>query len=303
MTTPKKAAAPKRTHTSKEVHRGLHLVSPLMHGPDVHALQMALKTGLAHYKIDWLPLTVDGKFGPQTVHAARFYSWAIGLGAAHRKPIQEQHTVTEATQKLIRGPEQRSGAEHRREGRRRKQLAKIRKAQTEGPAAAVAGARACIGITENPAGSNSGPDRAVTVLGKKVTVGVSAFEREWGLGPCYWCLCFACFWLKWAGAQISGNCAYSVAIEESARAHTNGFVEVSYSDRRPGDLTIWKFDGPDSPSDHGELYIGNEEDIGGNTSSEGGSQSNGGGVFPKTLGSATRPLSELSMVVRPLYPA
>lgn len=292
-----KKAAPKRA----SAHRGLHLVSPLMHGPDVEALQAALKKGMEHHKIDWLPLSVDGKFGPQTVHAARFYSWVLGLGKGHREPIQKRHTVTAATQKLIRNPEKRSKVERARAKRRQPRLAKIRKAQSEGPAAAVAGARACIGITESPAGSNTGPDRTITVLGKRVVVGVSAFQKRWGLAGVYWCLCFACFWLAWAGAKISGNVAYSVAIEEYARAHTNGFVQVRYEDRLPGDLMIWKFDGPNSPSDHGEMYVGDDQDVGGNTSPEDGDQANGGGVFPKTLGSDTRPLSELSMVVRPLY--
>jgi hypothetical protein len=306
----KTKAASRRRRTNavpKEVHRGLHLVTPLMRGADVRALQSALKKELAHHKIDWLPLRIDGQVGPQTIHAARFLTWVLGLGRGHREPIQKRHTITEATQRLLRNPEERTGAEKRREKRRRSHLARIRKAQTEGPAAAVAGARACIGITEEPAGSNAGPDRTVFVLGKKVVVGVSAFERYWGLGACYWCLCFACFWLRWAGAKISGNCTFSVAIEGYARNHENGFIQVPAADARPGDLAIWKFDGPDAPSDHGELIvevakgIGPKEDVGGNTSSEGGSQSNGGGVFPKTVGSGTRPTSELSMCVRVLF--
>jgi hypothetical protein len=136
-------------------------------------------------------------------------------------------------------------------------------------------------------------------MGKKYVVGVSAFERYWGLGACYWCLCFACYWVKQAGGKISGNCTYSVAIEGYARNHENGWIEVRLEDARPGDVSIWKFDGPNAPSDHGELVVedGVAEDVGGNTSSDNtGSQSNGGGVFPKH-----RDLSQLSMVARPLY--
>ncbi len=292
--------------TKTAVHRPLHLATPLTKGPDVRALQKALKDGLHHYKIDWLPVTVDGELGPQTVHAARFYTWVLGLGTGHRRPIQKRHTISEATQRLIRVPRSRSALERNRAKRRQPRLSKIRKSQSEGPAAAVAGARACIGITESPAGSNTGPDRTIVVMGKKVVVGVSAFERAWGLGACYWCLCFACFWVKWAGGKISGNCAYSVAIEGYARNHENGWVQVPVSEARPGDISIWKFEGPNALSDHGELIVevhnGPTEDVGGNTGADsGGSQSNGGGVFAKQVPGDSRDLSMLSMVCRPLY--
>jgi hypothetical protein len=272
-----------------------------MKGPDVHALQEVLKAELADQKIDWLPITVDGDFGPQTLHAARFFSWVIGLGGGHRKAIKKGN-LAEATQTLLRNPKKRSKIERARAKRRQPRLRKIRAAQAAGPSLAVEGARACVGITESPAGSNTGPDRTITVRGKKYTVGVSAFERYWGLGACYWCLCFACFWVKEAGGRISGNCAYSVAIEGYARNHENGFIQVPLAERREGDLTIWKFAGPSALSDHGELVATLHEDIGGNTSSDsGGSQSNGGGVFPKDVPGPARSLAQLSMVVRPLY--
>lgn len=290
------------THTKTEVNRSLHVVTPLMSGADIAKLQAALKKGLEHYKIDWLPIHVDGQFGPQTLHAARFYTWVLGLGKGHRTPIQKRHTLAEATQRLIRMPAHRNAIERTREKRRSGKLAKIRKAQHDGPAMAAAGARACIGITENPAGSNSGPDHTIIVMGKKFTVGVSAFERYWGLGPCFWCLCFACYWVKQAGGKIEGNCTYSVAIEGYARNHENGWIQVPVGDRRQGDITLWKFDGPNAPSDHGEFVDDPREDVGGNTSSDdGGSQSNGGGVFPKEVPGPARSEAQLSMVARPLY--
>ena len=101
------------------------------------------------------------------------------------------------------------------------------------------------------------------------------------------------------------SCLCAAAIEGYARNHENGWIQVPFPEARPGDIGIWKFDGPNAPSDHGDLIAevdqGPAEGIDGNTSSEGGSQSNGGGVFAKKIGSGTRPLSELSMVVRPLY--
>lgn len=287
--------------SSHLVHRALGLSTPLTKGPDVRELQTSLKAELEHYKIDWLPLNVDGEFGPQTLHAARFLTWVIGLGKGHRQSVKKGR-LTEATQRLLRNPEKRSAIERTRAKRRQPRLRKIRAAQAAGPSLAVEGARACIGITENPAGSNTGPDRTIVVRGKKYVVGVSAFERYWGLGACFWCLCFACFWVKQAGGRISGNCAYSVAIEGYARNHENGFIQVPVGERRAGDLTIWKFAGPSALSDHGELVASLHEDIGGNTSSDsGGSQSNGGGVFSKDVPGPARSEAQLSMVVRPLY--
>lgn len=282
--------------SERAVHRPLHLSTPLASGPDVRALQESVKAGLAHYKVDWLPVKIDGYLGKQTLHAARFYAWIIGLGTGHRDPLRKG-VLTKATQRLLRNPEDRTRAERFREERRRKKLRKIRKAQTEGPAAAIAYARSFIGTTESPAGSNSGPTKKND---KGQPGGVTFWENYWGLGPCYWCLCFASYCVKAiGGAKIAGNCTYSVAIEGYARNHENGWIQVPLSEARPGDISIWKFDGPEAPSDHGELVVEAEvrEDIGGNTSSDNsGSQSNGGGVFPKQ-----RDLSQLSMVCRPLY--
>jgi hypothetical protein len=289
--------APTKHAAAKAVHRSLHLGSPITKGLDIEELQVALKAFFAKHKIDWLPVTVDGELGPQTLHAARFATWVLGLGGGHREPIQKRNVITEATQRLIRHPEKRSQVEKLRAKRRQPRLAKIRKAQTEGPAAAVAYARSFVGTTESPAGSNTGP---IVHNDKGQPGGVSFWEAYWGLGACYWCLCFASYCAKAiGGAKISGNCTYSVAIEGYARNHENGWVQVPISEARPGDISIWKFEGPDALSDHGELVVANgvAEDVGGNTSSDdGGSQSNGGGVFAKH-----RDLSQCSMVARPLY--
>lgn len=284
-------------NSTREVHRPLALTTPLMTGPDVRELQQGMQALLAHHKIDWLPLADDGDLGPQTLHAARFLTWVLGLGAGHRRPIQKRHVIPEGTQRLLRNPEKRSAIEKGRERARSRRLAKIRKAQSEGPAAAIAYARSMVGVTESPAGSNTGP---LVHNAKGQPGGVTFWENYWGLGPCFWCLCFASYCAKAiGGAKISGNCTYSVAIEGYARNHENGWIQVPADKARPGDISIWKFDGPDAPSDHGELVVqpAVAEDIGGNTSSDNaGSQSNGGGVFAKH-----RDLSQLSMVARPLY--
>lgn len=301
-TSPKRKAPAKRKAAPKEVHRSLHLSTPMMKGADVKALQVAIAADFKHRKIDWLPIARDRALGLQTRHAAKFDAWALGLATKRINRIKDG-TIDEATQRLLRDPSKRSRLDRIRERRRKGRLAKIRKAQTEGPAAAVAYARSFVGTTESPAGSNTGPTHT-NAKGQKG--GVSFWEAYWGLGACFWCLCFASYCAKAiGGAKIAGNCTFSVAIEGYARNHENGWVQVPVAQAKPGDISIWKFDGPNAPSDHGELIVavsrGPKEDVGGNTSSEGGSQSNGGGVFAKTIGSGTRPLSDLSMVVRPLY--
>lgn len=297
------------TSTHTEVRRPLGLSTPLTKGPDVEALQKGLRRLLDSHKIGWLPLRVDGQMGPQTLHAARFLTWVIGLGAGHRDPIAKQHRIPMATQRLLRDPTDRSALERRREKRRQPRLKKIRARQESGTAGTIAYAQACIGITEDPPGSNTGPDRTVVVNGKRYPAGVSLWQRKFGLDGAFWCLCFASFAaIEHGGAKISGNCTYSVAIEGYARMHTNGWIQVPDEEARPGDFRIWKFDGPNSPSDHGELvevvdvnHRPDGSDIGGNTSSEDGSQSDGGGVFRKGFPSTTRPRAALSMTVRPLY--
>jgi hypothetical protein len=283
----------------KAVHRQLHLTSPLAHGADVRALQGAIKKGLAHYKIDWLPLNVDGQLGKQTIHAAKFYAWVLGLSGRHRTRIKGG-TITMAAQRLLRSPSSRSRRDRLRAARRKGRLSKIRKAQSEGPKAAVAYARSFVGTTEDPPGSNTGP--TITRNGK--LGGVSFWEAYWGLGACFWCLCFACYCVKAiGGAAISGVCVNAAEIERMAKAHTNGWVAVPLSECRAGDIVLCCFDGSGVP-DHGELAVGPivgglTDDVGGNTSSDDtGSQSNGGGVFAKD-----RAVEVVTCIARPLYPA
>lgn len=277
----------------KAVHQPLHLTSPLAKGPDVRALQSAVKKGLVHYKVDWLPMTIDGEFGRQTLRAARFYAWILGLGGEHRKALKKNAAVPAATQTLLRNPEKRSRRERRRSERRRPQLAKIRRRQDEGAKAAVAYAHAFLGTTENPAGSNSGPD--ITRNGNKG--GISFWERYFKLPACYWCGCFAGFVAKAIGkAKLTGILTYGPDIIADANGHRNGLIAVPASESRGGDIPVyWGGEhigfcvGP--PSD-GHLHT-----IEGNTSSDNaGDQSNGGGVFEKH-----RPFSDVTCVARPLY--
>lgn len=289
---------PTKSKTARAaVHRPLHLTSPLAHGQDVRALQAAVKKGLAHYKVDWLPLKVDGALGRQTLHAITFYAWILGAPESARRRLKGG-TVTEAVQHVLRNPKDRGRAFRIRERARRDRLRQIRKNQHEGPRATCAYAESMVGVTENPPESNTGP----TIHRDGKPGGVSFWESAWGLGACYWCLCFACYCVRnIGGAKISGVCVNAAEVERMAKAHTNGWVAVPADEARAGDISLWCFDGTGVP-DHGELVVGPfhdglSNDVGGNTSSDdSGSQSNGGGVFAKA-----RPLSQLTCVARPLY--
>lgn len=277
----------------KAVHRRLHLTSPMSDGPDVRALQEAIKAGLARHKVDWLPLAVDGKFGRQTLRAARFYAWILGLGTQHRKAIKERDSIPKETQRLLRNPSERSGRERRRARRRQPRLVKIRKHQDEGAKAAVAYAKAMVGVTENPAGSNSGPE--VTRKGRRG--GITLWERFFGLPACYWCGCFAGYCAKAIGqAALTGVLTYGPDIIADAQSHRNGLVAVPASQSRPGDLFVY-WGGEHIGFCVAKAVGGVVNAVEGNTSSDAAaSQSNGGGVFPKQ-----RAFSDVTVVARPLY--
>ena len=285
------------TEADKAVHRPLQLSSPLTEGPDVRALQEAMKGGLRHFKVDWLPLKIDSEFGFQTVHAATFYGWILGASeGTHRK--LKKGTMPEAIQEVLRNPEKRGAAYRERADSRIDRLREIRKAHKQGPKAAAAYAKSMIEITEDPAGSNSGP--TVTRKGKKG--GVTFWEAAFGLGPCFWCLCFACYCVRdIGGAKVGGLMVNAEEVERMAKAHSNGWLEVPKTEAKVGDIALFCFDGTGKP-DHGELVVGPfrdgmSNDVGGNTSSEdSGSQTNGGGVFAKR-----RDLGLLTSVARPLY--
>lgn len=285
----------------KAVHRPLFLSTPLTQGPDVRALQEAMKGGLKHFKVDWLPLKIDGEFGPQTVHAAAFYGWILGISEATRRKLRKQGVLPEAIQEVLRNPEKRGDAYRERADMRKDRLKEIRKAHKQGPKAAVAYAKSMIGVTEVPAETNSnrGPD--VTRKGKKG--GIDFWQDAFGCEATLWCLCFASYCVRdIGGAKVSGTVIQAAAIERMAKAHSDGWVAVPASEAKAGDIALYRFkSGPGDP-EHGELVVGplksgKFNDVGGNTSNDAdGSQANGGGVFAKL-----RDPSILTCIARPLY--
>jgi hypothetical protein len=289
---------PAAVEAGKAVNRQLTLTTPITKGPDVRALQEAIEGGLKHYKVDWLPLEIDGEFGPQTVHAAALYGWILGIEDGTRRKLTKNGTLPEAIQEILRNPEKRGAPYRERSDERKEQLKELRKAHKQGPQAAVAYAKAMIGVTEDPPESNTGP--AVTRKGKKG--GISFWEKAFGQGACFWCLCFACYCVRdVGGAKVGGVMINAAEVERMAKARIEGWVEVPKSQAKAGDIALYAFEQPGKP-DHGELVVGPLKngmfnDVGGNTSSDdGGSQSNGGGVFAKL-----RDPDLLTCVARPLY--
>ncbi len=284
--------------SEKPVHRPLALSTPFMKGDDVLALQEAVKGGLNHCKVDWLPLETDGEFGSQTIHAAAFYGWILGMTEASRRKLRKGGMLAEPIQEVLRNPEKRGDDYRKRAEERKDRLKEMRKAHKQGPKAAVAYAKSMIGVTEDTGAENVGDD--VVRKGKKG--GVTFWEAAWGFGACFWCLCFASYCVKLiGGAQISGNCCHAGEIERMAKARTNGWVAVPPSEAKAGDIALYQFEGSAEP-DHGELVVGplkdgKFNDVGGNTSPDsGGSQNNGGGVYAKL-----RDPGILTCVARPLY--
>lgn len=295
------AEQPMPAAPGRAVHRTLFLSTPITEGPDVKALQEALKGGLKHYKVDWLPLKVDGEFGPQTIHAAAFYGWILGIPEETRRKLRKKGILPEAIQEILRNPEKRGDAYSARAEMRKDQLKEMRKAHKQGPKAAVAYAKSMIGVIEKPpeTNSNQGPD--LTRKGKKG--GIDFWQATFEQAHTLWCLCFASYCVRdIGGAKVTGCLIQAAEIERNARAHRDGWVAVPMGEAKAGDIALYRFAvGPGEPN-HGELVVGplkdgKFNDVGGNTSNDAdGSQTNGGGVFAKL-----RDPSLLTCIARPLY--
>lgn len=128
-------------------------------------------------------------------------------------------------------------------------------------------ARAQVGTTENPPGSNSGP---------KITGWIKAGGGRPGWS---WCQYFA------NAVAVAGGCpqlptGYTVAVMGGGY-RSLGFVPVKLADALPGDMIFFKFPGvSNDPCDHVGIKLDASRTVEGNTSSgSSGSQSNGGGVF------------------------
>lgn len=157
---------------------------------------------------------------------------------------------------------------------------------------AVKWAKAQIGHSESPYGSNTGPFPVSAC--QEFTIGYDGVP---------WCGCFVSYAaIHEGGANIPSKArlAYTPYICEDAAAGANGLHRVSPSAVKEGDLVVFDFDG--GGADHvgiavGPIRNGLTDCIEGNTSSgSSGSQDNGGGVFHRQ-----RPVSQVACVARPDY--
>jgi hypothetical protein len=263
---------------AKTVHRDLVLTSPVTVGPDVRALQTSLKKLLKTHKITWMNITIDAEYGYQTDHVCHFMAWVLGWSATNKG-----HT-NKALQRMLRNPSSRNVVMQTRAEARKGKLERLRKAQSEGPEAAVKWALSQVGVTESPAGSNSNP------------ANISKWEAYFGLGACFWCGVFAGYAVKKeGGAKVTGILTYGPDIIADANAHRNGLSAVACTNAKPGDLVVY-WGGEHIGLIRAVSKNGMVITVEGNTSATNGSQSNGGCVALKE-----RPFSDVTVVARPTY--
>lgn len=274
----------------KAVHRPLHLASPPLKGADVSALQGATNKQFDHLKID-RQVVVDGELGGDTFSAAKEAAIALGvIGDAHDK--LDRHTVSEGTQKLIRGRHRTDlevAAGKEREGYRKHLRKRYAKSAGE---LAIEKSAGLVGIHEQPAGSNLGP--VITDMEQFTGYVVPDANGE----GVYWCGCCAAWVvIKLGGANIPNRIrlGYAPYITADALAGTNGLTAHPVADCQAGDLgSLWG--GEHVVTVRGPVRGGMVPTREGNTSAANGSQSNGGEVADKE-----RPISDFDqgIVARP----
>src|SRR5690349_12823296 len=196
---------------TKAVHRPLSLHSPKLRGDDVHALQGSINKQYNHFKID-REIEVDDVLGNETFDAAEEIAICLGVVGEGQSKLK-RHTISEATQRLIRGRDL-TDEEKRAQARRQTYRTALRKRYDKSPGEkAIARAMKLVGVHEEPAGSNWG--------GK-----VEDFILFTGYnGPVFWCGCFAAWVaIKLGGARVPTRIrlGYAPYITADALAHING---------------------------------------------------------------------------------
>lgn len=198
----------------------------------------------------------------------------------------------------------------RRDRRKLKKLRGAGKASLDRLASATAvvkkvAARLALRRKRYAALQGSNIDRAIRAALTKVGIREQGYNRGpfisdiiiAGGGQPGWPYCaYGVEWfLKQAGApQYSGGLADMFRIW--GNNGTNGFRRVNASDRIPGDVVMFDWNGNGS-ADHVGVYIGNGKTWEANTSpGSGGSQNDGGGIWIRERG-----LGNVCAVVRPPY--
>lgn len=208
-------AAKPRTSSNAAVHRDLNLVSPVLKGPDVKALQDGLNRLVDHYQFEWHTIVEDGEYGRRSARQAGFVADLIGLEEGIVHNAKRGH-LSERTQHLLRNPQDRTKADRAREERRHARFVKLRRDHKEGMPAAVKWMLDNVGVNEQPPESNRGP------------FPIDACEHYFGLGPVPWCGCVAGFAIEKVGGIDTGTWwPFAGDIRIDAEAGRNGLRDIN----------------------------------------------------------------------------
>ena len=270
-----------------EVHRDISLTTPHMQGADVRQLQRRCNEiadtfdSILFYKVK-----EDSEAGEHSFNVFWQAAHVMGLGEENLRQIR-QGVMDQIAQRHVREPDERAKDAVERAKERREAMRERFQRAEGGAAKAVEWARAQLGTTESPAGSNLGP-------------GITEWEKFTGypVPPgVFWCGCFVCFAVVHeGGAEIPSpiRLGFDLNIVADARARTNGLSDVPVEAAAPGDIVVYDFR-------HIGLIVGPTEGglvhtIEGNTSSASGANNNGGGVYEHR-----RPVGSVVGVARPSY--
>lgn len=226
------ATKPRTSHNS-EVHRDLHLVSPLLQGPDVKSLQQQLNHLCDHYEFDWHHVLEDGDYGRRTARQAGFVADLIGLEGGRVHAVKRGR-ITQEIQHLLRNPDKRSAEDRAREDRRRPRFKKLRRDHKEGMQAAVDFMLKHVGVNEQPPESNHGP------------FPIDACQAYFGLSGVPWCGCIAGYAIEKIGGIDTGTWwPFSGSIHEDAIAGRNGLTDINPANADVGCIATFFSGGDD----------------------------------------------------------
>lgn len=283
--TPYQDGIKREASTDPAVHRDLVVLDPPMEGRDVANVQRSVEARLdARPGLGKVPTPTHGKWTHASAVAAVEAGYFLGLLsgtylATVKVGNDPRLMLSEGAQTIMRYPDRRSPDQYARAKERQGQLErgpryyddlakKIAQPSGTGAEAALAFAKANLGVHETPAGSNWG--------GK-----VEEWIKLAGyVGPVPWCGCFVNACLVAAGVPNGkGWIGYTPAIISHAKNGSGGWSWHSEGD--PGDLVLFDTPGGD-PAVHVGMVLrriseGHYRTREGNTSSgTGGSQDNGG---------------------------
>jgi hypothetical protein len=195
--------------------RTLRITHPMMHGPDVRALQTALHKNPYG---DFYVFKVDGGYGPTTAHRVAAAKWHLGY--ATFEPVAGLQFM-----RYITGARPLPAAyQKRRDARQRAPKATPHPESTMG-VAALKWALTKVGQHEEPPGSNH---CFATV--------------EWGHGNMAWCDVFVSLAYIHAGSSAFSKSAqkwqFVPSMLQAARAGNQGLHCIPFKDLKPGDIIV-----------------------------------------------------------------